>query len=285
MSVLSQTRREFLRRTALAGLGAALGGRLAGAAAARPNVVILTADDLNFDSLGVTGGPIRDLTPNLDRLAAQGMRFAHAYSTVAVCQPVREIMHTGLYPHRNGAMGFFPIRREVRTLNEQLHDAGYLISMVGGKWFTMRCVRTRRDAYIWNAWSDGRTRYQAENMNGISWRAMLQAAETNPEIRKRVDFYLYRVPEEFYELEGDLCERRNLIDSRAHRRRIEAMRGQLLELLRRTSDPFAEAFARRGDPAVLRETMAKLDAEYPPPRRPARPGGKKRRPHAIDPEE
>ena len=40
-------------------------------------------------------------------------------------------MHTGLYPHRNGAMGFFPLRPEVRTLNQQLHDAGYLISMIG----------------------------------------------------------------------------------------------------------------------------------------------------------
>ena len=36
-------------------------------------------------------------------------------------------MHTGLYPHRNGAMGFFPLKPEVRTLNQQLHDAGYLI--------------------------------------------------------------------------------------------------------------------------------------------------------------
>ena len=40
-------------------------------------------------------------------------------------------MQTGLYPHRNGSMGFFPIKPEVRTLNQQLHDAGYLISMFG----------------------------------------------------------------------------------------------------------------------------------------------------------
>jgi N-sulfoglucosamine sulfohydrolase len=40
-------------------------------------------------------------------------------------------MHSGLYPHRNGAMGFFPLKPEVRTLNQQLHDAGYLISMFG----------------------------------------------------------------------------------------------------------------------------------------------------------
>lgn len=102
-------------------------------AGAPPNVLLITADDMNYDSAGCYGCPIPDLTPNLDRLASEGMRFQYAYSTVAVCQPVREIMHTGLYPHRNGAMGFFPIRPNVRTLNEQLRDGGYLISMIGGK--------------------------------------------------------------------------------------------------------------------------------------------------------
>ena len=98
---------------------------------ARLNIVLITADDMNHDSAGCYGSPIRDLMPNLDRLAGEGMRFQYAYSTVAVCQPVREIMHTGLYPHRNGAMGFFPLKPGVRTLNQQLHDAGYLISMIG----------------------------------------------------------------------------------------------------------------------------------------------------------
>jgi len=100
-------------------------------AAPRLNILFFTSDDMNFDSSGVCGGPIKDLTPNIDRLAAEGLRFEHAYSTVAVCQPVRQIMQTGLYPHRNGSMGFFPLKPEVRTLNQQLHDAGYLISMFG----------------------------------------------------------------------------------------------------------------------------------------------------------
>ncbi|MCX7007221.1 MAG: sulfatase-like hydrolase/transferase [Kiritimatiellaeota bacterium] len=92
----------------------------------RPNIVFITADDMNHDSSNAYGGPIKDLTPHLNTLALEGLRFQQAYSTVAVCQPVREIMHTGLYPHRNGAMGFFPLKPEIRTLNQQLHDAGYL---------------------------------------------------------------------------------------------------------------------------------------------------------------
>ena len=82
---------------------------LAGLQAATPlNILFFTADDMNYDSSGVCGGPIKDLTPNLDRLAAEGLRFEFAYSTVAVCQPVRQTMQTGLYPHRSGSMGFFP---------------------------------------------------------------------------------------------------------------------------------------------------------------------------------
>ena len=62
------------------------------------NILFFTADDMNYDSTGCYGCPIKDLTPNLDRLAAEGMRFQYAYSTVAVCQPVRQIMQTGPLP-------------------------------------------------------------------------------------------------------------------------------------------------------------------------------------------
>ena len=458
-------------------------------AAPQLNILFFTADDMNFDSSGVYGGPIKDLTPNLDRLAAEGLRFEHAYSTVAVCQPVREIMQTGLYPHRNGAMGFFPIKPEVRTLNQQLHDAGYLISMYGknshhqppeqfcadvssdkisrhpsqlaaatrkflrmareqnrpffhnvncydphrpfigingpndladgeppsrwikpdeitkvpgfledlpeirrelagyytnvrrlddalgavltvlkeegfadntlvmvyagdhgmsfpfaksndyenssrgalmirwpgvtkpgtvdhnhlvstldfaptlldaaalpplpgidgrsflpalkgetmtgwdrvytfynaafgNRWLPMRCVRTKENAYIWNAWSDGKRKYQTENMAGLTWKAMLAAAATNTSIKSRTDFYLYRVPEEYYDLTNDRCERRNLIGDTARQTEIEAMRGDLLALMRRTGDPFAEAFAHRDNKDLAATVLEQLERQY-----------------------
>ncbi len=100
-------------------------------AAPKLNILLFTADDMNFDSSSVYGGAVKDLTPHIEALAAQGLRFEHAYSVVAVCQPSRQVMLTGLYPHRSGSMGFFPLKPEVRTLNEQLHEAGYLISTFG----------------------------------------------------------------------------------------------------------------------------------------------------------
>ena len=69
---------------------------------ARPNIVLLLADDQTWSSSGVYGN--RDVeTPNLDRLAAQGMRFDAAFTATAMCAPTRQQLYTGLYPVRSGA--------------------------------------------------------------------------------------------------------------------------------------------------------------------------------------
>ena len=127
------TRRRFLKSV---GLGAALAasGWLeapAGDRKRRPNVVLITADDMNWDAPGCFGGRTPDITPNIDRLASAGMRFKYAHITIAVCQPSRSVLMTGRYPHRNGAEGFQPIRRDVPTLQERLHQAGYLNGILG----------------------------------------------------------------------------------------------------------------------------------------------------------
>ncbi|MCX7047496.1 MAG: sulfatase [Candidatus Sumerlaeota bacterium] len=472
-------RREFLKRAscAAAALAAPCWLRPAETAGPKLNILLFTADDLNWDSPGTYGCKIRDLTPNIDRLATEGMKFMHAYSTVAVCQPVRGTMSTGLYPHHSGCRGFEPINDNVTTLNEILHHAGYIISMMGknahymphekfcidyerkapelgqgrdpekyheftreflelarkrgapffhhvncqdphrpfadseieknswpqntpatrrvikpeevevpkfleelpevrrevAQYFTsvhrldetvgavmgalkesgfedktlvlfyggdhgmsfpfsksnnyetsnhgglivrwpgavkpgsvddrhfvatidfmptlieaaglppvagldgrsfvpalrsqqqedrdrvytvyyetsgrnaypMRCVRTQTHAYIFNAWSDGQYAYKAENMAGLSWPAMQQAAQTNPEIARRVDFYLHRAPEELYDLTGDIAERKNLINDPASRNLAEAMRKDMQSWLERVGDPLLEIYRNR----------------------------------------
>jgi N-sulfoglucosamine sulfohydrolase len=91
----------------------------------RLNILLITADDLQYDSLGVNGCKLTGITPNLDRLASQGMRFERAHVTVAVCQPCRSVLMTGRYPFNNGARGFEPIRRDIPTLGESLRAGGY----------------------------------------------------------------------------------------------------------------------------------------------------------------
>ena len=128
------TRREFLRAV---GLGAALAKFdcveviAADKEMRRPNILLITADDMNWDAPGCFGGRTPDITPNIDRLTSEGMRFHYAHITIAVCQPCRAVLMTGRYPHRNGAEGFEPIDTSVPTLQEKLHEAGYLNGILG----------------------------------------------------------------------------------------------------------------------------------------------------------
>jgi len=96
-----------------------------------PNVLFITADDMNYNSLGCYGSEVKNISPNLDRLSGQGIKFTNAYVNIAVCQPVRQSMMTGRYPHNNGALGFDPIDMDVPTLQEQLNRVGYLNGIMG----------------------------------------------------------------------------------------------------------------------------------------------------------
>lgn len=95
------------------------------------NVLLITADDLNYNSVGCYGCAIPNITPNIDRMASEGILFNHGYVNIAVCQPCRQSIMTGRYPHNNGAPGFDPIAPEVPTLQEQLRKAGYLNAILG----------------------------------------------------------------------------------------------------------------------------------------------------------
>lgn len=97
----------------------------------RPNILLITADDLNADSLGVYGCKVPNITPHLDALAAQGMRFEHTHVNIAVCQPSRQTIMTGMYPHRHGGEGFEPIDADVKSLTQWLGELGYLIGILG----------------------------------------------------------------------------------------------------------------------------------------------------------
>jgi len=104
----------------------------ASAGADRPlSVLLMTADDLHCESLGSFGGRIADLTPNLDRLASQGMRFSRAHVNAAICQPSRGILATGRYGHNSGIMGFMHTDRDVPTVMETLRGRGYLTGILG----------------------------------------------------------------------------------------------------------------------------------------------------------
>lgn len=97
----------------------------------KTNVLIVTVDDMAYNSVGVFGCRIPGITPNIDKLAAKGIRFNYAFNNTAVCQPCRQSLLTGRYPHNNGAEGFEPIDMDVPTLTEQLRKVGYLNGILG----------------------------------------------------------------------------------------------------------------------------------------------------------
>ncbi len=114
------------------------------AAADRPNVLFFTMDDMNWDSVGVFGCKVPRITPNIDRLASEGMRFTHGHVTIAICMPTRAVWMTGRYPHRSGALGFDKINADVPSLPEALKRGGYFNGLLAK---TPHVVPTRHHAF------------------------------------------------------------------------------------------------------------------------------------------
>lgn len=93
------------------------------------NVLLVTADDMNADSSGWMGNPLK-ATPNLDAFAATAHRFVNNHVSAPICQPSRSALMTGRVPHRSGALGFHPIHAGVPTMVSQLQNAGWHTSVI-----------------------------------------------------------------------------------------------------------------------------------------------------------
>lgn len=129
----------------LAALALAVGGTRA-AEPPRPNIVVILSDDMGFSDLGCYGGEVA--TPNLDALAAGGLRFTQFYNTARCC-PTRASLLTGLYPHQAGVGHMMEdkgpahpgyrgnLNTSCRTIPEVLKPAGYR-SYAVGKWHVTR---------------------------------------------------------------------------------------------------------------------------------------------------
>jgi len=149
-----QTRRAFLRSLGATAAAAAATPLLA-APATRPNIILILADDMGYSDIGCYGGEIQ--TPNLDKLAARGVRFTQFYNTARCC-PTRASILTGLYPHQTG-VGFMmtdrgadgyrgDLNRRCMTIAEVLKTAGYSTYMAG-KWHVTRFVAPDGPKHNW----------------------------------------------------------------------------------------------------------------------------------------
>ncbi len=133
-------RRDFLKASGV-GCAALLSGRVGlsqSPGQRRPNIVYVLADDLGWAELGCYGNTFNE-TPNIDRLATQGMLFTDAYAAAPVCSPYRVALMTGQYPARVGITDYLRPKTENHlplkhiTLAKALRNNGYATGIIG-KW-------------------------------------------------------------------------------------------------------------------------------------------------------
>jgi arylsulfatase A-like enzyme len=135
------TRRSFVKAVGFGTVGWAMAESapdLKAADGKKPNIIFVLADDLGWAELGCYGNTFNE-TPNLNRLASQGMRFTDAYAAAPVCSPYRAAFMTGQYPARVGITDYLRpndknhLSTQYVTIAEALKNAGYATGIIG-KW-------------------------------------------------------------------------------------------------------------------------------------------------------
>lgn len=160
MGLRNCNRRGFLKAVGLGAAALAVPGCTSSPQARagnyrRPNIVLIMADDMGYSDIGCYGGEIN--TPNLNGLAAGGVRFTQFYNTARCC-PTRASLVTGLYPHQAGVghmmedKGYNAYRGDLNnncvTIAEVLKRAGYSTYM-SGKWHVTKHIKPEGPKHNW----------------------------------------------------------------------------------------------------------------------------------------
>jgi len=129
------TRREFLRIAGANIAVSALAGHLWAneKKSSRPNVLFIMSDDHTTQAISAYGGRLADVcpTPNIDRIANEGILFKNCFVTNSICTPSRAAIFTGKYSHKNGVYKFTALDQSQPTLPKLMQKAGYHTSLIG----------------------------------------------------------------------------------------------------------------------------------------------------------
>ncbi len=144
------------RRSFLAGTAAVMSGMARADHGKRPNFVIMMTDDQRADAMGCAGHPFLR-TPNMDRLAREGLRFRNAFVTNSLCAPSRATLLTGVYSHTHGVIDNKDraIKPGLPILPEMLREAGYEVAFCG-KSHVSGALRDRKWDYYFGFKGQGR---------------------------------------------------------------------------------------------------------------------------------
>jgi N-sulfoglucosamine sulfohydrolase len=98
----------------------------------RPNILLITVDDMSCDSVGAFGCELPGTTPHIDQLAKQGLRFHFAHVQTGSCYPSRNVLLSGRYSHNTGVEGFYQVKEaNYPHLVDLMKDAGYFVGIRG----------------------------------------------------------------------------------------------------------------------------------------------------------
>jgi arylsulfatase A-like enzyme len=158
-----QSRRSFLRSTALGTAAAAMNpGRAIAAAARKPNLLVILTDEQRPDTMAVYGNT-KIKTPNMSRLASESAVFMNAYVTQPVCTPARASIMTGLWPHQSGCMqNDVALPQDRKALPELVDDPDYRTGYFG-KWHLGDEIFPQHGFEEWRGMEDGYWKYYHQN--------------------------------------------------------------------------------------------------------------------------
>ena len=138
-----------------------------------PNVIFVLSDDLRWDCMGVAGHPFLK-TPNIDRIANEGIRFSNAFCTSSLCSPSRASFLSGLYAHGHQVINnFTEFPSNITSYPQRLHDAGYQTAYIG-KWHMGEGNDEKRPGFDYWASHKGQGQYYDTPFNIDGQRQVLK---------------------------------------------------------------------------------------------------------------
>ena len=150
-------------------------------------MVFILTDDQRADTLGVAGHPHLK-TPNLDRLAGEGVRFANAFVTTSLCSPSRASFLSGLYAHRHGVINnFTDFPAKLPSFPRRLHEGGYRTAYIG-KWHMGEDDDSPRPGFDYWASHKGQGNYVDNEFNVNGQRRQIPGYYTTAVTDLAVDF-------------------------------------------------------------------------------------------------
>ncbi len=165
------------------------------AAVRRPNVVFVLTDDQRWDQMSCAGHPFLR-TPNMDRLASEGARFANMFVTTSLCSPSRASFLSGLYAHTHGVVNnFTDYPTDLASFPRRLQEAGYETAYVG-KWHMGEASDAKRPGFDYWVSHKGQGKYQDTEFNVNGEQRVVPGYYTNVVTDMAIDWLKGRSDEQ-----------------------------------------------------------------------------------------